>query len=245
VYNHSVRKAKTEIPVECTVPVFLAARGFGMTTGLRDTVFGGAYKDGNLLFVTRYGTLPPICVRCANPVAKPFHKKYSWHPFFIYIFFPVKFLLPKGDKLYEFTTRSASEELELEVYICPKHRANEVLIALAQMSIYGIGLFVFIYYRWAGLLLILASNVGASVLPPRLRPTFIDESHGTFKGAGAAFLDQLTTKPPGVIITYSRAQVAALLNRIAVPSVAWVNRLPPFSTTRSGVVKNKVIQLPR
>ena len=161
---------------------------------------GGAYKDGNLLFVTRYGTLPPICVRCANPVArKPFHKKYSWNPFFIYVFSPVKYLLPIGDKLYNIITRSTSEELELEVYICPKHRANEILIALAQISICVIGSFVAIYKPWAALLLFLASNVGASVLPPRLRPTFIDESHGTFKGAGAAFLDQLQTKPPGVI----------------------------------------------
>jgi hypothetical protein len=168
-----------------------------MTSGLWDPVFEGAYRDGNLLFVTRYGTLPPVCVQCANPVArKPFHKKYSWHPFLIYLLFPVKFLLPIGDKLYEFTTRLAGEELELEVYICPKHRANEVLIALTQILISVIGLFVFILNVWAGLLLILASNVGASVLPPRLRPTFIDEGQGTFKGAGAAFLGQLKAKPP-------------------------------------------------
>jgi len=172
-----------------------------MAPGLGDIVSGGAYRDGNLLFVTTYGTLPPVCVRCGSPVArKPFHKNYSWHPFFIYLFFPVKFLVPMGDKLYEFTTRSAGEELELDVYICPKHRANEILIALAQLLVAMIGLFVCIRNLGAGLLLILTSNVGASMLPPKLRPTFIDESHGTFKGAGAAFLDQLTAKPPGVAI---------------------------------------------
>jgi len=167
-----------------------------------DPVSGGAYKDGNLLLVTRYGSLPPICVSCANPVAgKPFHKKYSWHPFFIYVSYSVKFLVPLGEKLYDFVTRAASEELELEVYICRKHRAIEILIALAQPSICLIGWFVTLSYSgWAGLLLILASNVGAFVLPPRLRPTFIDESHGTFKGAGPAFLDQLKMKPPGVVI---------------------------------------------
>jgi hypothetical protein len=169
-----------------------------MTTGVRDIVSGGAYRDGNLLFVTRYGTLPPVCVQCGNPVARgPFPKKYSWHPFFIYLFFPVKYAAPMGDKLYEFTTRFGGEEFELDVYICPKHRANEILIALAHILIGVIGLFVAILNIWVGLLLILASNIGASYLPPRLRPTFIDESHATLKGAGTAFLDQLTAKPPG------------------------------------------------
>ena len=55
-----------------------------------------------------------------------------------------------GDKLYEFTTRFGGEEFELDVYICPKHRANEILIALAHIVIGVIGLFVgyFEYLGW-------------------------------------------------------------------------------------------------
>ncbi|MGA7796122.1 MAG: hypothetical protein WCA19_24070 [Candidatus Acidiferrales bacterium] len=181
-----------------------------MTLGLSDTDFGGVYRDGNLLIITRNGTLPPVCIQCAKPIEQePFHRKYSWHPFFIYFLFPFKYLLPfGGDKLYELIAGYAGEELEIEVYICPKHRANQVLMALAQLAVSAIGLLVFIFglgvaNDWTiliGLLLIPASNIGASVLPQRLRPIYINESHGTFKGAGEAFLDQLKTKPPGVMI---------------------------------------------
>ncbi|MGH9453732.1 MAG: hypothetical protein ACRD2O_07150 [Terriglobia bacterium] len=126
--------------------------------------------------------------------------KYSWHPWAIYLLFPFKFVLPLGDKIYDAITHLAGEELDLEVYVCPRHRDNRVLIALLGMTIWLAGLItaiVFIDHNGMlyGLLLFVIANVCVRLLAITPRPTYIGERYGTFRGTAAAFLDQLQPKP--------------------------------------------------
>jgi hypothetical protein len=165
---------------------------------------GGVYKDGKILYVSRYAKLPARCIRCAKPVGgRPLKLKYSWHPWATYLLFPLKVVLPErlGEWIYDVLAHlGGGEELDLEVYVCDTHYLVRVLITVLGLGIWIAALIVAILIEhgglFYGLLLLVVAHVCVRVLAIIPRPTYIDERYGTFKGAGAPFLDQLQPKPP-------------------------------------------------
>ena len=160
------------------------------------------YRQGNRLVVPKGATLPPYCVKCAQPVTDaPFQKTFYWHN-------PLLFLLVLVNVLvYAIVSMILRKRFDLAVPMCPEHlqRRKNLLIAtwvlgvgfipggiLAGALIHDSDTAVAVGLLTGFLMLIAAIVTGAmSVI---MRPREITEVSATFSGVCEQFLTHLPSR---------------------------------------------------
>jgi hypothetical protein len=128
-------------------------------------------RIANLLYVPQNSSLPANCVQCGQPSTTLVKKTFYWHPAWVYI------LILPGLLIYAIAALAIRKGMKLQVPLCHVHsqaRRTKIWSAAALL----VGFLPFL----AGIV----SNI--------LKPTYIDLSYATFKGASEDFLRQLPTK---------------------------------------------------
>lgn len=154
-----------------------------------------AFRRGKELNVARGASLPAICIKCGSAATKPWRKKFYWHNplFYLMIFFP-------GILIYAIVALILRKQMELNVPLCDSHHADRnryKLIALLMIILcIPAGVLLGMYgsetLGWTTGLLMFAVSVAFYVMTNMgLAPRKIDDSGAVFRGACAAFLDQL------------------------------------------------------
>jgi hypothetical protein len=155
------------------------------------------WRDGKTLVITRGATLPPYCVKCAQPADSPdWQKNFSWCN-------PLLGLLVlagcPGILIYLIVYYSIRKQIKLAVPLCEQHkRARRTKLWVGTMLMVTSPLFLVIGamadkpdLTGAGLFALLAMLIAGGVLliqASPLRPKKIDDMQGLFVGAREPFL---------------------------------------------------------
>jgi hypothetical protein len=162
---------------------------------------GTPYHDGKVLVVPAGASLPPMCVKCGEPVPGQFlTKNFRWHPPWIYL------LILIGILIYVIVALVMQKSARISVPFCAAHRswrANMNIIA-AVLLLGWIPESLFLSYLdvsagWIVLISIampVAGLILLVVVSSSFAPVYIDHACAKFKGAGERFL---ATLPSGLV----------------------------------------------
>jgi hypothetical protein len=162
------------------------------------------FRDGKDLVVAQGAQLPLACIRCGQAATGGLlRKKFYRHERWVY------FLLLPGVIWYIIAAYMVRKRMDLAIPLCAEHRIRfQWLRQAAILMMIGSTIFVIIsfflppdYLAYAifsffGLLLI--GLVTWLIAGQFLRPIFINQSLGIFRGANEHFLAQLPPKPPSL-----------------------------------------------
>lgn len=135
-----------------------------------------------------------MCIKCGAAATTPWRKKFYWHNPALY------FLVLLNLLIYAIVAMIVRKQMELNVPLCDSHHADRKrykLIATLMLVLcipFGVALGVYVSEAmgWiTGILMFLVSVVFYSLMGLGFAPRKIDEFGGIFRGACAAFLDQL------------------------------------------------------
>ncbi len=156
-----------------------------------------AQRDGKKLYLPRFTSLPPNCVKCGQPAQKPFRKKFYWHTpwLFLMILFP-------GLLIYAIVALIVRKNIELDVPVCDFHhgerKRNKMIGTLLLLGAVPIGMVMSMVFNIDGAIATLVGVVsffaGAiffSVANAVMSPKLIDETHAEFGGVSPEFLKLL------------------------------------------------------
>lgn len=161
---------------------------------------GSAYRDGKILVVPTGASLPPMCVKCGQPVSGQYlNKNFSWHPSWVYL------LILIGLLFYIILALVLRKTARVAIPFCHEHRSrrtNMYIIATVLLIAWIPEWIVLAYLNvdggWIALAtvgMILAGLVVLAVAGSQFAPVFIDASCARFKGAEEPFLMTLPGAP--------------------------------------------------
>jgi len=156
-------------------------------------------RTANLLYVPQNSILPANCVKCGQPSTTLVKKTFYWHPAWVYI------LILPGLLIYAIVAMVVRKGMKLQVPLCDVHsQARKTKIWLAVALLLGFLPFGIVVgsmlpdsagWVWLGAVgMFFTGLVLAGIVSNILKPTYIDDSYATFKGASEDFLRQLPTK---------------------------------------------------
>jgi hypothetical protein len=156
-----------------------------------------AQRDGERLFLPRFTSLPPNCVKCGRPAEKPFRKKFFWHVPWLYIL-----ILFPGVLIYAIVALIVRKSIELDVPICEFHHAERrryktigavlLLGAIPGGMILNMALGISEGASWlVGVLSFLAGLVFFGMASSVMSPKLIDDTHAEFGKVSPEFLKLL------------------------------------------------------
>ena len=162
-----------------------------------------AQRDGKKLYLPRFASLPPNCVKCGQPADKPFRKKFFWHPSWMYIM-----ILFPGLLIYAIVVLIVRKTMELDVPICAHHHGERkrfkiigavlLLGAIPGGMILNMAIGISEGAAWAvGIIAFLGGLVFLGRAGSVMSPKMIDDTHGEFGGVSAEFLKLLPERVPG------------------------------------------------
>jgi FtsH-binding integral membrane protein len=146
------------------------------------------------LFVPRSASLPPRCVKCGAAAATPWRKKFYWHNQALFLLVLLNVII------YVIVAMIVRKQMELNVPLCDEHHANrkryKLIATLMLILCIPVGVVLGMYLSEAmgwitGSLMFVVSIVFYAMTGLGFAPKKIDEAGGVFRGACAAFLDQL------------------------------------------------------
>lgn len=153
-----------------------------------------ASRKGKDLYVPRSASLPATCVKCGATATTPWRKKFYWHhPALL-------FLVLLNILIYAIVAMIVRKQMELNVPLCEGHHADRKrykLIATLMLVLFiPVGVVLGMYFSEAmgwitGTVMFLVSMVFYIMMGLGFAPKKIDEAGGIFRGACAAFLNQL------------------------------------------------------
>jgi hypothetical protein len=156
-----------------------------------------AQRDGKKLYLPRFTTLPPNCVKCGQPAQKPFRKKFFWHTPWLYlmVIFP-------GLLIYAIVALIVRKNIELDVPVCDFHHAerkrNKLIGSLLLLGAIPIGVVMNMVFNidagfaWlVGVVSFFAGAIFFSMSNSVMAPKLIDETHAEFGGVSPEFLKLL------------------------------------------------------
>jgi hypothetical protein len=160
-------------------------------------------RRGSDLIVPRGGTLPPNCVKCAQPVAGvPREKTFTWYNPYLNLLF---FLGGIGWIILLIAYYAGRKQMALGVPLCDEHqRQRRTRLLVGSLLLLGSPWLLVIggiannpdLMGFGGLVLTMQCVAGivVLVLAIPLRSKRIDDNQGVFKGAGEAFLRLVETE---------------------------------------------------
>lgn len=161
-----------------------------------------AQRVGKILYLPRFTSLPPNCVKCGQPAEKPLRKKFYWHVPWLYIM-----ILFPGLLIYAIVALIVRKSIELDVPLCDFHhgeRKRYHLIggALLLGAIPG-GMFLHLAAgvpegaAWLiGVLAFFGGLVFLGIAGRVMSPRKIDDTHAEFGGVSPEFLKLLPERQP-------------------------------------------------
>jgi hypothetical protein len=172
-----------------------------MTMQVASSPAGGVVREGDRIIVPRVlgnwagAPLPPACVKCGRPSARPLSRSFYWHAPWVYL------LILPGLLFYAIVALATRKRMDLQIPLCASHRSrrrNQILAAwlLAAAGVGAIFLFGALELDMGiGALvmiaLILAGAIMGVLVSSPLRPVRIDDRCGVFKGCAEPFLRQV------------------------------------------------------
>ncbi|HUR36310.1 MAG TPA: hypothetical protein VM009_00735 [Terriglobales bacterium] len=163
-----------------------------------------AQRDGKKLYLPRFASLPPNCVKCGQPAEKPFRKKFFWHPSWLYIM-----ILFPGLLIYAIVALIVRKNMELDVPICEQHHGErkrfQIIGALLMIGSIPGGMILNMAVgiseggSWiVGVISFLAGAIFIGRAGSVMSPKKIDDTHGEFGGVSEEFLKLLPERGPGL-----------------------------------------------
>lgn len=158
-----------------------------------------ASRHGRDLHVPRAASLPPTCIKCGAAATTPWRKKFYWHNPLLYLM-----ILFPGLLIYAIVALIVRKQMELNIPLCDAHHSDRkrykliatLMILLCIPAGVVLGMYASETLGWVtGTLMFLVSIVFYVMMGLGFGPRKIDESGGVFRGACAAFLDQLPEQP--------------------------------------------------
>lgn len=172
----------------------------------------GAWRDGDLLVMSKGYILPDFCVKCGEPAAGYRVKRtLYWHAPGWYL------LLVVGVIFYIIAAVVVQQKATVRVGLCPRHRAQRRngILAAWLMALGGAGLFVTgmaVPRLWqsvaavlVGIALVFVSIIVAILVVQTVHPKRIDRQYVWLKRVGPEFLVELPSlataaEPPAAML---------------------------------------------
>lgn len=160
-----------------------------------------AQRYGKKLYLPRFASLPPNCVKCGQAAKKPYRKKFYWHAPWLYILIVFPGLL-----IYAIVALIVRKSIELDVPLCDYHhgsiRQKRLIGAILLLGCIPGGMVMNMALgfsegtAWlAGVVAFIAGLVFFSVAGSVMAPKKIDDAHAEFGGVAAEFLQFLPERP--------------------------------------------------
>jgi hypothetical protein len=163
---------------------------------------GIVYREGVHFIFYRGAQLPPFCVKCGEPATtNPLKKEFRWHHPLLYLM-----ILFPGLLIYAIVALIIQKKMTLLIPVCEAHlrRYRALRRAGIAMMVSGIPLMILLIVLlpdatgWAVALGTLDLRLGAVVFAVGdgiLKPKYLDDRSGKFKGAVESFLVRLPQQP--------------------------------------------------
>lgn len=157
-------------------------------------------RDGSKLVVAHGAHLPDRCVKCNAPAhGFRLRRRLTWlHPAYLLLLFG-------GIVPYAIASAMASKSAEIQVGLCPKHRARRVQAIVGGWAL-GVGggvlmpwLAISLQSGWialVGLGLALVGIFGGILVARVVGPSRIDDHRVWLSGVDRRYLSELTAAPP-------------------------------------------------
>lgn len=159
-----------------------------------------AYQKGDTLVIPIPGniTLPPRCVKCADPASEPrLHKTFYWHH-------PAVYLLLISPIIYAVVALIVRKTAIVFVPLCEAHKSERksrlwlaaaLLIGSIPLPV-ALGMYIqndtgIVIAVCLGIVMLIVGLIFINLASP-IRPTYIGPQTAEFKGACQAFLSCLT-----------------------------------------------------
>jgi hypothetical protein len=171
--------------------------GFGRAA---ETATQGCWRIGkDVLFVQRYSDLPPRCVKCNGPAARPPKRRsFYWHSSAWYLLILISIWI------YAIAAMIVRKKAEASPALCASHasqRSKRVWGAFGAVIGGCVAAWAAMSYDqpWIAFACFLGGLVASIVIAMLARimyPVEIDDRGARFKGCGPAFLDSLESNRP-------------------------------------------------
>lgn len=164
----------------------------GMAQPAKPIDTSGIWREGDQLIAINGAQFPPLCVKCNAPATKMVRKKFAWHNPILLI------TILAGVLVYAILVLVLQKQATVTYGICDQHRArrrNYLLVFWLIVFPIIAGLFVcgFIFERIELVLLmpiaLIVLGIVFANLVRILAPKKINDTHGWYKGASQAFLN--------------------------------------------------------
>ena len=160
----------------------------------------GAWREKNILIVSKNWVLPPTCVKCGAPAeGQAVLRKFYWHHPALYLLI----LLPYGLFVYLVVALVVMKRGNVFIGLCPTHRRRRWIWPAAGMALALGGIAGFVYGAGTETPLWLAagavgfiSGLVLVVMGQTLRAKRIDAHYLWLKGVSPDFLGQFPAVAP-------------------------------------------------
>ena len=166
-------------------------------TPVGPAVAQGAWREGNVLIVSKNWVLPPLCAKCGQPAeGQAVARKFYWHHPALYLLILIHVGL-LGLLIYLIVALVVMKRGTVYVGLCATHRRRRFILPTAGMVLALGGVATFIYgaatetLSWfaTGFLAFIAGIVMVYV-GQTLRAKRVDANYLWLKGVTPALLDQ-------------------------------------------------------